>query len=48
MIVSSKVNKLLTLNFFNPINFLYPAGQHLMYCSGKIEIRKMIKNVFKS
>ena len=41
----STVNKLLVVNFFTNIDLFYYVGQHLTYCSGKIEINEMIKNI---
>ena len=46
-IAPSTVNKLLVVKFFTNIDFFYFVGQHLTYCSGKIEVNEMIKNILK-
>ena len=47
MIGTSTVNKLLAVKVFTNIDLFYYVGQHLMYCSGKIEINEIIKNILK-
>ena len=42
-----RLNKLPAVKFFTNINLSYYVGQHLTYCSGKIEINEMIKNILK-
>ena len=41
------VNKLLAVKLLINIDFFYYVGQHLTYCSGKIETNEMIKNILE-
>ena len=40
------VNKLMALRFFNPINFFYHVGQHLMHWENGD--KGNVKNILKS
>ena len=46
-IIISTVSKLLAVKFFTNIGLFYYVWLHLTYCSGKIEINEMIKNILK-